>query len=314
MADADKYQLDHLNRGAGAYSTPGVDSSKQEPEFVPRTGTPVTSFNLKLVDPPSNLYVRPPDVLNLRVNSLLAGGDHVVFNIRILRADGTIVNTQFFIQSTVPGVGVNVPVQLPEGYILSVLAGQCGASLRGTTFASATLQYNIQAGALATAEEVLISSYITSSVYATWPNGTIFHPLDNNGHLRSITGTVPAAGAEINEVVPVSTRWRILAFRYSLTTAVAVANRESNLQIDDGVNIYITNTSGFTEAATLTDTFSWMLGVSRLQALQSNVLTLPLPEIIVEAGHRIRTQTTNIQAADQYTAPQYLVEEWLTIG
>lgn len=314
MAQPDTKHWDPLNRGAGAYSTPGVDHHKQEPEFVPRTASPVVRFKLHDVDPPSLVYVRPPDALNLHVISTIVGGDSVQFIVRILRSDGTITIENFRVASTVAGLGINEPVELPEGYLLSVIAATPTATFRGQTFVSATLRYLKSLAGSTVDILVLFAGYVTSSSFQSWPGGTLVHPIEGNGNIRSITGTVPAAGAEISEVVPTATRWRLIAFRYALTTAIAVANRESNLVIDDGVNTYITDTSGFTEAASLTDTFSWMLGVQRLQALQSNVLTLPLPPVLLPAGHRIRTLTTNIQAADQYAAPQYIVEEWLSNG
>lgn len=312
--DPDKQSRDALNRGAGAYSTPGVDTREPDQPFVPGTATPVARFKFVDVDPPSFLYVRPPDALNLRVNSLIAGGDVATFIVRILRADGTIAINQYRVVSTVPGVGVNSPQSLPEGYLLSVEASGSGATLRGQTFVQATLRHVITSPGATPDDQVLFADYVTNTTLVGWPGNTPSQPTDRNGHLRSITGTLPAAGAEIVETVPTATRWRLLAFRYSLTTAVAAANRESNLNIDDGVNIYITDTPSQTQVASTTFAYSYQIGVQKLAALQANVSTIPLPNIIVEAGHRIRTITANIQGADAYTAPQYLVEEWLTIG
>jgi hypothetical protein len=311
MADPDQQSRNALNRGAGAYSTPGVDTppakAGQQP-YTPLTATPVTQFRLQQVDPPSNLYVRPPEAILLRGNTNLAGGDTVNIVIRILRADGTIT-TELESLVVVPGfVPTNLRVSLPEGYLLNIAATATVANFRGATYCAAFLIRIPIAGPVV--EQGLFGDYVTSGQAATWPNGRIVNGAEGPGNLRSITGTVPAAGAEISEIVPGNMRWRLMAFRYSLTTAVAVANRESNLTFDDGANVYASETSGFTEAASLTDTFSWMLGVQRLQALQSTLLTLPLPSLIMPGLHRIRTNTANIQAADQYTAPQYLVEEW----
>jgi hypothetical protein len=312
--DPDKQSRDALNRGAGAYSTPGVDTHPPDKPFAPLTATPIVRFKLQDVDPPSPVYVRPFDALNLHVITLIAGGATVTFIVRILRADGQVILNTFVVTASTPGVGVNVPQNLPEGYLLSVIASGPNNTVRGQTFAAATLRYLSALTGAVVDNLPLFADYVTASTPVGWPAGEVSQPTDRNGHLRSITGTAPAAGAEINEVVPSTTRWRLLAFRYTLTTAVAAANRESNLQIDDGVNPYATETASFTQIASLAFIYSWSIGFTRQAALQSNLISSALPGFIVEAGHRIRTSTSNIQAADQYSAPQYLVEEWLTQG
>jgi len=301
-----------LNRGGGAYSSPGVDPKNVVEPYVSMTATPIVRFKLKDVDPPSIVYVRPPDAMNLHVRTLLAGGDNVTFTIRMLRSDGEVDINQYIV--TTGGVAgiVNFPVDLPEGYILSISTGSALAVVRGQTFASATLRHTHSLGQ--PDDLVLFADYISTNQLMSWPGGQISSPTDRNGNIRSITGSVPAAGAEISEVVPSATRWRLIAFRYSLTTAVAAANRESNLTLDDGALVYVSDTAGFTQVASLTFVYSFQLGVQRQAALQSNLITLASPAVFLPAGHRIRTSTTNIQAADQYTAPQYLVEEWAERG
>src|SRR5947209_13967749 len=55
------------NRGAGAYSTPGIDTlpSKAPAQII--TTQPIVSFLTKGVQPPSPLYVGRDDLLFLRV-------------------------------------------------------------------------------------------------------------------------------------------------------------------------------------------------------------------------------------------------------
>lgn len=308
MAQPDTKSWDGLNRGGGSGSTPGVDPKFTPKDYVPNTATPVTRFRFLDVDPPSFLYVRPPDVLFLKANTNNLAGDTVLFTVRVLRADGTITTEKEQLVVVAGWAANNLFIPLPEGYLLSIAAESSVVLQRGVTFAQA---YVSRAGSSGNdIPQQLFSDYVTRSVLATWPNGRTLHSLEGPGNIRSITGTVPAAGAEINEVVPVRTQWRLIAFRYTLTTAVAAANRESNLVIDDGVNPYVSDTPSFAQVASLAFIYSWMLGVQKQAATQSNLITLPSPTVTLPPGHRIRTSTTNIQAADQYTAPQYLVEEW----
>ena len=300
--------LDERNRGAGAYSTPGVDTRPPEKDFQPLTATPVVRFKLQDVDPPAAVYVRPPDVLQVRGGTNLAGGDTLSFNIRILKADGTIQQEQEQLVVTA-GWGITSKfVDLPEGYILSVTIQSASALSRGQSVADAYLQRGRVGAGLIVQE--LCSDYISTTHMATYPGGRVADPLEGPGNIRSITGTLPAAGAEISEVVPAKTQWRLIAFRYTLTTAVAVANRETTLTEDDGANVFAQMPSTFTQAASLVHSYTYGLGLQTQAGAQALIHTIPLVAAILPPGFRIRTLTTNIQAADQYTAPQYLVEEW----
>src|SRR5213594_747841 len=60
------------------------------------------------------------------------------------------------------------------------------------------------------------------------------HPTpDNQGAIRTVSGTVPAAGAEIADTVPVNTRWRLYAIEVVLVAAAVAVSRSIILIIDD---------------------------------------------------------------------------------
>jgi hypothetical protein len=43
-----------------------------------------------------------------------------------------------------------------------------------------------------------------------------------------------------------------------------------------------------------------------------NQFLLPVPRpLLLREGYRFGTSTSNLQAGDDYSAPQYVVEEWL---
>lgn len=303
MAQPDTSKWDGLNRGAGAFSTPGVDPAFVPKDFVPRTAAPQVTFRTKDTEPPSTLYVSQEDSLQIRAFSYLAGQSLLVL-LRTLRPDGTVFQTTQQFQLAAVQTLQTFTLNLEEGYLLGLLiAYQATGVAPHTNWLAVNLVRNASV-------QVLVSGSVTPGAFLGWPGGPMNMPRDGAGFIRSITGTVPAAGAEISETVPANLRWRLLAFRYSLTSAVAVANRETNLTMDDGVNIFVSDTSSTTQAASLTNIYSWMQNAQRQAAAQSALFTLPLPDVYLEGGFRIRTSTTNIQAADQYTAPQYLVQEW----
>jgi|SRR5579864_3025385 len=151
---------------------------------------------------------------------------------------------------------------------------------------------------------------VTAKQRLSWPTGVNQGFVDGAGALRSITGTLPGAGAEISEVVPTGARWTLIAFEADLATAVAVANRVPQLTIDDGANVYSRVSVNQSETASQTWRNSFQLGVPQLADLTRFVIATPLPPgLTLGPGHRIRTVTAGIQAADQWAAPQYLVIE-----
>jgi hypothetical protein len=207
--------------------------------------------------------------------------------------------------------GSGVAQQLPDGWLLNVMAAFSGVAIRrGQCFANVGIQR--PSGSTTLLFGSLIRDYLVQGAPPSWPEGPLLMPTDGAGFLRSITGTVPAAGAEITEVVPTGARWRLYGMRFSLTTAVAVANRLTNVVIDNGA----APTDGqfpanAVQAASLTVAYTGgQLGAVSNPAGADAIILLPAP-IPLFAGWRWRTITANIQAADQYTAPTYLVEEWI---
>src|SRR5260370_6104942 len=160
----------------------------------------------------------------------------------------------------------------------------------------------------------LAAGYVTANAPVFGPVATAISSLYGDGAIRSITGTVPAAGADISETVPTGARWELISLSAALTSAVAAANRIVALVLDDGANIYFRDAPGFTQVASLTDNYNFAEGQSKLQTPGAPIIMGNVPtNVRLLAGHRIRTVTTAIQGADQWTAPQYLVREWLEL-
>ena len=157
----------------------------------------------------------------------------------------------------------------------------------------------------------LLQGYVTATKRAAYPESLMEDSLAGQGALRSITGTDPAANVEIAETVPTGARWRLRALSFQLVTDANVANREVSIQIDDGTNTLLTSPSGFNQAASLTRRYSAAaLGAATAPATATDRQIL-LPDMLLGAGFRWSTVTTNRQATDNYGPPQYEVEEYL---
>ena len=131
-----------------------------------------------------------------------------------------------------------------------------------------------------------------------------------HGRLRSITGTNPDPGVEISETVPTRRRWRPQSIRIRLTTDATVANRNILLIIDDGTTplTAITTTTPQTASKSINYYFS-NIGAPEINTSPNH--SLPFPPLTLPSGYRIITATENLQAGDDFSAPQLLVEEWI---
>lgn len=131
-----------------------------------------------------------------------------------------------------------------------------------------------------------------------------------HGRILSITGTDPAPNTEISETVPKRRRWRLLTVNFNLTTDVNTANRLTNLYIDDGA-LKVWHLAA-TNAQTASQTKSHFYAPYQFsEEIIVGDFHRALPTLILGPGYRIRSTTTAMQAGDNYTAPQLLVEEWI---
>jgi hypothetical protein len=135
---------------------------------------------------------------------------------------------------------------------------------------------------------------------------------DGAGALRSITGSTPAAGAEISETVPTGVRWELLSFSAQLVTSATVTGRIWQALLDDGATIYGEFSGTDAIPAGTTSRMTLAQGLTQPRAPGGFNSVIPAPNNLrLAAGHRIRTSTINIQVGDQWSLVQYLVREWI---
>jgi hypothetical protein len=94
-------------------------------------------------------------------------------------------------------------------------------------------------------------------------------------------------------------------------TDATVSNRVIRLQVTDGTTVLSTLSPNSLQAASLTRVYSNARHTQSLDASGNNLLINPLIDSIIGAGYKIRTNTINLQAGDNYGTPQMLVEEWI---
>ncbi|HLJ76893.1 MAG TPA: hypothetical protein VKT75_05745 [Acidobacteriaceae bacterium] len=282
------------------------------PQYQTDAAAPAQGALLKLQPhgstPPVNAYVTQSDLLVLKVYSS-ASSATVTLTWKMLLPDGRIVlNQQNAICTTARSLNT-FTYPMSEGYLLEVAVAGGTSGQADRTFCQVSLAPGSSTNFLAV--QVLCQGYSTFQNVLTWPNGAINSNTTGMGAVIDVTGTTPGAGAEINETIPTNAQWRLKLISFTLVTAVAVANRTVSLVIDDGANILYQVPALAVQAASLTVRYS--AGDNSQNLTTTNgIATLALPnDFRMAQNWRIRTLTTNLQAADQYSAPQYEVEEYL---
>lgn len=158
---------------------------------------------------------------------------------------------------------------------------------------------------------LLMAGYVTDTDAPAFPNGKIENSTDGPGVIRSIAGTDPAAGAEISETVPTGARWKILGIRATLVTDATAISRRVRAQIDDGVTTITEGVCTGAQTASLTVGYTIAKFGADYGVISTSAMVFLPQEQILPGASRIRTATDNLQAADNWGAPQLLVEEWI---
>lgn len=196
------------------------------------------------------------------------------------------------------------------GFLLTAsLRVSTGSPLVGQVFG--VLEVVRGLGATVSLVGVLLQGELTAPQRLAWPGSRLRHSIEGPGIIRRVTGTDPAAAAEISETVPTGARWRLLNLLVTLVTDGNAANRDPRLTIDDGATVYVDQALGANVTASTTTQINMASRVIRNAIAQARTLSIPIPDLVLLAGHRLITITTNIQAGDNYGAPELLVQEWL---
>lgn len=277
---------------------------------VERTARPSTAELHPQLIAPSLVYVTGEDFIRLVSWNSLAGVK-LTARLRILDASGRI--TMYPIDQT-PNTDRTAKASdftAFEGWLLGAsVEASSGAPARGQTFA----MLKLMRGTAATSIEVatIAADYVTSQQRLAYPGSGVQSSLAGQGFLRSFTGTDPAAGAEISETVPAGARWRFQSLHATLVTDATVATRNVQLLIDDGATTFHRGNAATSQAASLTFPYTFSPNGQAMVGAVNNAPQICTPVgLVLLAGWRIRTLTANVQATDNYGAPQLALEEWL---
>jgi len=290
----------------GAVKTPPNGPPPANPQSSPN----LVSFDPKAVVPSQALYLQRNDTIGFFITTNQTGC-WVRINYRWLTPDGEIKEGQ--LDTGVFSGFIFKTITLFEGWLLSFAAQQFVIGPAGSW---AFLQAQIYRGAaeitLGDPDGIIWQGYVPGYISNGWPGTPSKEIGDGPGVLRSITGTVPGAGADISEVVPSQRRWTLLGLKATLTTSAFVTNRIVRVLLDDGANAFYLVGSSVAQVASTVINYTFTPGIPFYNDLNGS-MALPIPSPTqLKSPFRIKTNTLTLNATDQWTAPQYLVAEWGT--
>jgi hypothetical protein len=258
---------------------------------------------------PSAIYLSGDDAIRLTALNAASGVTLTLVG-RHLALDGRV---QPFIHTLTPATDRSASTRtqsLAEGWLLQAqVFASSGAPQTGQTFVVLSIVRGLDTSGFELA--TLAAGYVTARQRIAWPSSPVMNSLEGHGARRVITGTAPAAGAEIAETVPTGATWLLKMLVATLTTSATVANRFPNLLIDGGGSAAFISDPPAALAASQARNYTAGGGTTRL-GIVSNADMWAFPtDVLLGAGSRWRTSTNNIQVGDQWAAPIYVVEEWL---
>ena len=260
---------------------------------------------------PALQYVEVDDILVWETTASV-GGLAINLSVRVLTANGEIIPF-FSTINTIGSTGVTtvVNIRMIAGFILSASIFAPGVS-RAQVYSRLTIQRGVGSGD-ATKGALLLAGYPTSFSPIGYPETPNIDSITGAGAIFFTAPAAPAAGADWTISVSANTTWAIRAVIARLTTSAAVATRLARVQLFNGSVVGADVPANVTQLASLVNVYTWAPGLT-IAAVGSapTFVTQGLPrEVRFPSGFVVRSQTQNIQAADQWDQIQIHIEQWI---
>lgn len=324
-----------LTGGTPSLPNPGQPAPMGPAEFQSGSVANVTTFGFDEISPPASVYVQRDDQLILETASQQGIVETVRFNYRFLRvpepqggqpSEGGVGKHpgQIFTRGIIEVGTFDLPalanrtlarriVQMQEGYLLSVTAGATAAVQRGQTWVRAYLLRGVtNISPLAqNCAQLLLSDYTYINQPIGWPGGRQAQSTESTGFLHSLQQANPGGGNDWIFTVPAQNRWRVISIQAQLAVANSGAARPVEVIVDDGTNVYARMAANITFPINATTQLNFSNSGTPSTAIVSDAYAQMPSALTLPAGHRIRSNTTNIVAGDTWTNIWMLLEEYI---
>ena len=159
------------------------------------------------------------------------------------------------------------------------------------------------------------SGWVYSLKSISWPQSESFNAIPDRGRIKSVASANPTLEEEINLVVPVGRTWRVLSCSAQLATGADVATRTANFVFtleDSGAERWVT--AQVDQITALTRVYQLdHFGAPFTGVLGSRIYTNMPQDIWLNEGGSISTNTTNLQASDNWGPLTVWIEEYFQV-
>ncbi len=260
----------------------------------------------------SGVPVRTRDVVVLRILNTVSVTT-IQFGGRVLKQDGTQIDINDQITLTGSSVVREISIPLLDGWLLSFqVNAQDAAFAYGTMYLEAFLSFGT--GTSTQRYRTLFTGYLDPRTALAWPIVYRVVPGEGPGDIRADLSPIPAAGAEINNVLQDNGKYYFRTTTFTLTTDATAANRRVSLQIlEDSGGIVAQIPVQVAQTASLTWRYTFAIGVPTILDTVGLTMALPLPDMFMNDDYEINTVTTNLQAGDQFSRSIGNLEFWVGV-
>lgn len=159
----------------------------------------------------------------------------------------------------------------------------------------------------------LAAGYVYQTKSLSWPNTNTADIVPGLGRLTLQSLGDPAAGAEYS-FTPGTDRWyKLLAAKLVLVTDATVANRNVHFVIGSTTTPYFNFIASANVPANTTRNFTVAPMGAFTSGSEDNDTIIPIPkDIWLDSNYKITTETTNLQAGDNFGAGVVWFEEFLS--
>lgn len=215
-------------------------------------------------------------------------------------------NSDRSIKSDVFAFGKGAVLNLSALALVGTLApGQCYLLVQ-------LLKGSVGAGTLV---GTLLAGYVSQRGSLGYPGSVLVDTLEGAGTLRLVSGTTPAAGAQVSETVPTFARWELLDFSVAFNSDATAINRFVALNIQRSGSLIGSIQHVTAHGQNTLRSYSWFPGLpyvvdTDFGGLGRKTMGLPHP-LWLSGGDSVVVTATGLQAGDTFASVRYAVREWI---
>jgi len=213
-----------------------------------------------------------------------------------------------FLHSATTGLTLTLDIfAVPDIPIWITVLDATGSSFPGETYITVDILFNN------TTIHRCIAGFPYKDKPLSWPYAQIDIPVPQTmGRNAIVPSANPAAGAEETLAVPVNVMWKIKAIRLQLVTAAVAGNRRVHLVFTTSTTGIIDCFSSVDQIISETKNYTGMILGSALSLGDDNDIIIPIPpDIIMVNGDTITTETTGLNAGDDFGIMSAIVDEYI---